>query len=99
MDTVSPKVVNDFKALFMLVCWRNSRQIMIDSGKQQCWEGITAGKFSSNVQFLQTEGINALFDIKHRTLMFSKGSPETLENTLGIALQKSHAVRASQAVA
>ena len=91
MSTGLPKVINDFHALFMLVCWRNSGPIMVDTGKQKSWEGVTAGKCSSTVQFLQTEGINAFLDTRDHTVLFSKGSPEMLESTLGMALQKSRA--------
>jgi len=77
-----PKVVNDFNALYSLVCAKHTGPIRVDFGRQKCWDGIIAGECARNIQFLQTEGINAFLDRKTNKLVFSQGTAEALEAIL-----------------
>jgi len=88
-----PKVINDFNALFSLVCARHTGPVRVDFGRQKFWDGIIAGECARNIQFLQADGINAFLDRKTNKLVFSQGTAEILEAMLVQRLSKARETR------
>jgi len=81
-------VINDFNALFTLVCSHHTGPIIVDFGRQMRWDSITAGQCTQHVKFIQTDGINAFLDSRTHKIIFSEGTAEKLHDVLEERLMK-----------